>query len=528
MAIFDWIIVALFLVGLTLIGFIFSRRNKNIEDYFVAGRSMPTWLVALAATGTSISAGTFVGSPELGFNTNLTFIMSCVGAVVGGIFVAWLVLPRLYNANTITIYGYIGDRFGETSKRATSVMFLLGQLFTSGSRLFIAAIAVSVMAFGAIDFKFIVYSIIILGAISTIYTMAGGIKGLLYIDAIQILLVIGTGVIALLVIYLQLDMDFPDIIAKLRGGMVKIPAFPEYGMAVDGTIKGWEHADKLQLIDPKFDITKPYNITGALVAYAIFKFAQFSTDHEFVQRQLTCKSVKTAGVSLVYSQLLAIPIVFVFLAIGLLLYVKFSSNISEGALSGFFTDARDVFPQFIRNSIPVGLRGLMIIGLLAAALSSFNSAINAMASSFVSDIYLPIRKNLGKEVKSDADQMASSRKMSVAMGAVLTGFAIVTAVMQQASGLNLVDFATGVMCFSYAGMLGVFIVALYTKRGNTASVISALVSGLLVVLLLQPYVLTPVSTALWGQPIYISWPWWCPIGACVSVIVCLLGKSQNR
>ena len=172
MAVFDWIIVALFLVGLTAIGFVFSRKNRNIEDYFVAGRSMPTWLVALAATGTSISAGTFVGSPELGFNTNITFIMSCVGAVIGGIFVAWLVLPKLYNANTITIYGYIGDRFGDTSKRATSIMFLLGQLFTSGSRLFIAAIAVSVMAFGTIDFQFIVYSTIILGVISTIYTMA--------------------------------------------------------------------------------------------------------------------------------------------------------------------------------------------------------------------------------------------------------------------------------------------------------------------------------------------------------------------
>ena len=124
MAFVDWLIVALFLGTLTTIGFVFSRKNRNIEEYFVAGRSMPTWLVALAATGTSISAGTFVGSPELGFNTNITFIMSCVGAVIGGIFVAWIVLPKLYNAKTITIYGYIGDRFGETAKRSTSVMFL--------------------------------------------------------------------------------------------------------------------------------------------------------------------------------------------------------------------------------------------------------------------------------------------------------------------------------------------------------------------------------------------------------------------
>lgn len=524
MAFIDWLIVALFLGTLITIGFVFSRKNRNIEEYFVAGRSMPTWLVALAATGTSISAGTFVGSPELGFNTNITFIMSCVGAVIGGIFVAWIVLPKLYNAKTITIYGYIGDRFGETSKRSTAVMFLLGQLFTSGSRLFIAAIAVSVITFGTIDFRCIMYSIIILGTISTIYTMAGGIKGLLYIDALQILLVVGTGVAALCIIFSQLDLGFGEIVGRLRDGMVKLPAQTGYAMAPDGSMTGWGNGNKLQLVDPRFDITKPYNLAGALFAYAIFKFAQFSTDHEFVQRQLTCKSVRKAGISLVYSQILAIPIVFVFLAIGLLLYVKFTSDPGLGSASGFFTDARDVFPQFIKNSIPTGLRGLMIVGLLAAALSSFNSAINAMASSFVSDLYLPIRESRGKAVVTDADQMSSSKKMAALMGAVLTGFAIVTAVMQQASGLNLVDFATGVMCFAYAGMLGVFVVALYTKRGNTRSVIAALICGLLAVLLMQPYILTPLSTAVLGKAIFISWPWWCPIGGGISTIVCLLGK----
>lgn len=527
MGIIDWIIVALFLVTLISIGFFFSRKNKDIEDYFVAGRSMPTWLVALAATGTSISAGTFVGSPELGFNTNLTFIMSCVGAVIGGLLVALIVLPRLYNAKTITIYGYIGERFGETSKQASSVMFLLGQLFTSGSRLFIAAIAVSVITFGAIDFQFIIYSIIILGVISTVYTMIGGIKGLLYIDAIQIILVVGTGVAAVGILLSQLGLGFSEIVDRLHNGFIKLPAQADYSMSPDGTFNGWVQGNKLQIVDAGFDITKPYNLAGALFAYAIFKFAQFSTDHEFIQRQLTCKSVKKAGASLVYSQLITLPIVFIFLAIGLLLYLKFTANPSNGAAE-FFSDARDVFPQFIKNCIPTGVRGLMIVGLLAAALSSFNSAINAMASSLVSDLYLPIRKRLGKELKTDTEQMASSKKIAALMGMVLTGFAIVTAVMQQASGLNLVDFATGVMCFSYAGMLGVFIVALYTKRGNVKSVIAALISGLVVVLLLQPYILTPLSTVLFDKPFFISWPWWCPIGATVSFLICLSGTPQKQ
>lgn len=524
----DWIIIAFFLIALIAIGFVFSGRNRNIEDYFAAGRSMPGWLVALAATGTSISAGTFIGSPELGFNTNLTFIMSCFGAVVGGLLVAWAVLPKLYNAGTITIYGYIGDRFGESARRSTSVMFLIGQLFTSGSRLFIAAIAISVICFGGIDFQFIAYSIIILGVISTIYTMAGGIKGLIYIDSLQIILVVGTGIAALALIYSSLDMGLPEIVERLRGGMVKLPGQPEYGMSPDGTFAGWTSGNKLMLADPSFDFTRPYNLMGAFVAYAIFKFAQFSTDHEFVQRQLTCRSVRKAGTSLVYSQLMAIPIVFVFLAIGLLLYVKYSSDPMLGSASGFFSDARDVFPQYIKNCIPVGVRGLMIVGLLAAALSSFNSAINAMASSFVSDLYLPIRKQLGRPVTENSEQISSSRWMSALMGAALTGFAILTAVMQQASGLNLVDFATGVMCFSYAGMLGVFVTALYTERGSTKSVIAALAAGLVTVLLMQPYIMGPLTELLTGSRFVIAWPWWAPIGGAVSTLVCLTGKPRKK
>ena len=218
MTILDWLIVALFLGTLMAIGYAFSRRNKDVEDYFVAGRSMPGWIVAIAATGTTISAGTFVGSPELGFNTDLTYVLNLLGSIVGGMVVAALIMPKLYKANTITIYGFIGDRFGEKSKRVNSAMFLLGQLFTSGSRLFIAAIAISVIVFGGIKFDFMVYSIIILGLVSTIYTMMGGIKGLLYIDTFQTLLLVGTGVVALIMVYFSLDMSIADIWATITDG----------------------------------------------------------------------------------------------------------------------------------------------------------------------------------------------------------------------------------------------------------------------------------------------------------------------
>lgn len=512
MTLIDWIIIALFLLTLVGIGFVFSRRNRNIEDYFVAGRSMPGWIVAIAATGTAISAGTFVGSPELGFNTNLTYVMNLIGAIIGGSLVAAFILPKLYNAKTITIYGVIGKRFGERAKRSNSLMFLLGQLFNSGSRLFIAAIAISVIIFGGIQPRFLVWSIVILGVISTVYTMLGGIKGLLYIDTFQTLLIIFTGLTALVLIALSIsNLDWAEIWKILT---------------VDGMVKQageWVPGSKVQMFDFSFRLDTPYTVWAGIVGVAFFRIAQFTTDQEFVQRQLACKSVKKAGWSLVSSQLLCLPMVLVFLLIGSLLYVKYAHNPAlDGALSeGFFSDARDIFPQYIKNHIPVGVRGLMITGLLAAALSSFNSAINSMASSFVADIYLPWRKQKGMEIKNDKEQISRSRIMVCLMGLLLTGFAILTCLMQQGSGLNLVDFATGIMCFAYSGMIGVFLTALFTKRGNTRSVIAALLVGAIIIVPLM------FQQQLFGK-VYIAWTWWCPIGGLVSSLICMSGKADKK
>ena len=523
MTIFDWLIVALFLGTLMAIGYAFSRRNKDVEDYFVAGRSMPGWIVAIAATGTTISAGTFVGSPELGFNTDLTYVLNLLGSIVGGMVVAALIMPKLYKANTITIYGFIGDRFGEKSKRVNSAMFLLGQLFTSGSRLFIAAIAISVIVFGGIKFDFMVYSIIILGLVSTIYTMMGGIKGLLYIDTFQTLLLVGTGVVALIMVFCSLDMSVADIWATITdGGLTKIPGADAGGVTADGAIVGWQEGSKVKIFDFSINWASPYTVLGGMIGVAFFKVCQYTTDHEFVQRQLACNDVKQASRSLVWSQLISLPIVVVFLMIGVLLFAKYKTEfLAGGELSQFFADARDIFPQYIKNHIPTGVRGLMITGLLAAALSSFNSAINAMASSFVTDLYLPIRAELGKEVKGDADQLSSSRKMVFLMGMLLTGFAIVTAVMQEASGLNLVDFATGVMCFAYAGMIGVFLTAIFTEnRGNYYTVVAAIVAGAAIIIPLM------FQKQLFGTQ-YIAWTWWAPIGGIISTAICLLGMTKK-
>jgi Na+/proline symporter len=170
----------------------------------------------------------------------------------------------------------------------------------------------------------------------------------------------------------------------------------------------------------------------------------------------------------------------------------------------------------------------MMVGLLAAALSSFNSAINSMTSSLVSDIYLPLKKKYGKKTQQKEESLKESRILVVFMGIVLTAFAVIAAIMQGAGGQSLVDFALGVMSFSYAGMLGVFLCAVLTKRGNVKSVIAALIVGFLIVLILQPYILGNWTEATMGTPIAIAWPWWTLIGGSISFGICSLGKQTLK
>lgn len=508
MKIFDWSIIVIFLGAMTAIGIYFSRKNKNITDYFLGGRSMPAGLVTLSVVGASISAGTFIGAPQLAYEGNLTYLMLSVSAIIGGIMASLIFMPTLYKANTITIYGYLGQRFGQGAASSASIAFLLGNLLMAGSRLFIAAIAVSVMLYNDIMFPNLVISIILLGVITTIYTMEGGIKGLIVIDAIQSLIVIFTGMVCIYFILKAIPAPISEIIDALKS-------------SPDG--------NKLLLFDTKFSFSQPYNLMGALIACTLFKFAQFGTDQEFVQRSLTCRSVKKASRSLVFSQLVSLPVVFIFMVIGFLLYVFYACPNLMGinTPSEVLNDSRQVFPQYIFNHLPSGLLGLTMIGLLAAALGSFNSAINAMTSSFVSDILLPIR-NKTKKLSSNNGEMKQSKLMVVVMGALLTLFAVLTAFMQEAGGQTLVDFALGVMSFSYSGLLGVFLCAIFTKRGNVKSVIAALIIGALVVLALQPFFMPAWTTTLFGHVVDLAWPWWIVVGGSISFIVCSLGSPNKK
>lgn len=278
-------------------------------------------------------------------------------------------------------------------------------------------------------------------------------------------------------------------------------------------------ASKLAVFDFRADPALPYTVWSAVIGFTFFNMAAYGTDQDLTQRMLTCRTATRGAWSLIVANLLGLCVVALFLGLGLLLFLHHEQG--EGAAS--VDDPRQVFLTFILRELPVGLRGLMIAGLMAAAMSSLDSALNALASTTVCDFYRPRRPG-----RSERHYMRASRAAVVAWAALLSGFASICVYWQASSDETLLQFALGVMVYAYAGLLGVFLTALLTRRGTVRSAQSALVGGFLTVLALQ---FGPGLIERWGGWVdvqRISLGWRMAGGALVSALLCASQKGAGH
>ncbi len=497
----DWLVLAAYLAAMVAIGLALSRKQEGVNTFFLGGRSMPAWAVSLSIIATSLSAATFVGVPEMAYAGDLTYLILYPGGFIGAFIVAFLILPPVYRAGTVTIYGYLGKRFGGSSARVASAVFLFGRLLASGARLFIAAIPFALILHGDTDIPSLLAAILLLGLVGTLYTTCGGIRAVIWTDALQIFVVIAAALISVYILLDAIPLPFGEIVSALRNA--------------DGV-------DKLAIVDTRFDLTRPYTLWSGVIAATFVNAACYGTDHDLAQRMLTTKSAWRGSAAMMASKFLELPVVCLFLAIGLLLSIYYGRPdlMLEHTPFDVVSETKEVYPRFLLNHLPAGIRGLSIAGLLAAAMSSFDSAINAMAATAVADLGAPRRARATS--KSGADSVRAPRIAVVAMGLLLTAFAMFAVFMQAGQrGGTLIDFALGVMTFALAPLFGVFSAALFTKRGNAASVIAALAAGMLCVLLFQPYMLQR-----WLH-FTLAWPWIWVIASPLSFAVCIAGKPST-
>jgi SSS family solute:Na+ symporter len=532
---FDWLIVGIYFAIIIGIGVYFSRRNKDVADFTLGGRSIPWWAVLASILASEISAGTFFGTPGEGFRLrNYTYGQLMVGYLLARVVVSAVFIPAFYQHNVVSIYEFLEIRFGPRTRSMASMIFLLTRSLASGSRLWVPTLLV-VVIWNQVNperplgnweqFWVTGGALVAISLLTAAYTAVGGIKAVIWTDVLQIAVLFGA--LGFSVWYLlghipggwdgaKLHLTGPHDL-KLWEWQGDVPAdagFVEKYGATWGGIKS--------VLESEF------TVWAALFGSLFVTLATHGTDQDMVQRMLTAKNKRQSAVATIFSGLADIPVTYAVLTIGILLSVYYGHVVSDPALpmAAGKPDNTRIFPYFVIDVMPGGLRGLVVAGVLATTMGSLGTAMNSLATSYSRDFHF-------RWFATPADDYARVRiiKLStLGFAVVLIGVGLATAfVKAHHPGLSIIGIILGSFGYTYGSLLGIFMVALFTKsRGSELGNGIAMAAGIGAVA-----ILSDLPNAVWrmvaGGPLYsnfewmpvIEFPWRIMFGTLVTVAVAL-------
>lgn len=470
----DYAVLAGYFALCAFVGWWTGRGQHNAGEFFKGGGAMPTWAVCLSILASETSALTFCAVPGQAYAGNHTYFQFVVGNLAGRLLVAFLFIPAFYTAGVTSVYEFLGQRFGPSTRGVASVLFLVTRILASGVRLTAAAIIVQAVT----DWNFTV-CVIAFTVITVAYSAYGGIKSIIWTDVLQFFLFIGGAILALVM---------------LRGaGGAEVP--PE----------------KLRIIDPSLSLSKTYTLLTALICGPILTFATHGTDQDLVQRMLTCKGSRQGSLSVVFSGVISLPMVLLFLFIGSSLFAFYAQH--PGLKPPATITQNQLFPYYIVHQLPLGVRGLVIAAVFAAAMSTTSSAIGALALVAVVDVL----KRWRPGPEDPAKDLRLSRIMTGMMGLIL----IVVAIGFGAARQSLLDLGLEVMTYAYGALLGVFVLGrLTTMRGSDRGNVVAMLVSVVVVL--------AVRFGVNREKVIIAWPWFTVIGFAVTFGIGALFRGPER
>jgi SSS family transporter len=495
----DYIVILVYLIGVAYLGLRTSGKQTSNKDYFLGGDGLPWWAVLFSIVATETSTLTFISIPAVAYGGNLTFLQITVGYLIGRIGVALFFLPRYYEGELLTAYTFLEHRFGPVMRNAASTTFMITRLLADGVRLFATAIPLTIIlrlgsAFsGWGNLELYILSISVITVITLIYTFFGGIKAVVWMDFVQMIVYIGGALLAVVILLYRMPPDFV------------LPV------------------EKLQLINLGFDmnfkefIAQPYTLITAVIGGAVFSLASHGTDQLIVQRVLATGNLKSGQKAMIWSGVVAMLQFALFMGIGLLLY-QFYRGASAASLGLATTD--EIFAKFIVQELPVGISGLIVAALFAAAMSSLSSSLNSLASATTFDLYKPY---FGKE-NTEAEDLSISRKITMIWGIVLTVSAILLAVLQLQEGERpaVVELGLGIASYTYGGLLGAFLLGMFFKSPDKKDAIIGFFSGLIALLFM---VQGPIQNILPGNGLAIAWPLYTLAGSLIVVSVGMLSAK---
>jgi solute:Na+ symporter, SSS family len=455
----DFAIVALYLIAITLFGLRFRKKQRSLRDYFLAGREIPWWAIALSIVAAETSTLTIISIPGLAYDTNLTFLQVVMGYVVGRIVISFILLPHYFRGDLYTAYELIERRFGRGLRSLTAGLFLLTRAAAEGVRVYAVSIVVSI-ALGTGE----IASIAIITALTLIYTFEGGLAAVIWTDVVQTVIYVGGTLVGL-----------ATIVHLVPGGWAAIHAAAT-------------SAGKLQWLDLRGNLWVPYTFWAGVIGGTFFTVASHGTDQLIVQRLLAARGQKQSATALISSGVAVLFQFALFLIIGTMLWAYYRVPATA------FGRADRIYPTFIVTRMPHGVSGLLIAAILAAAMSNLSAALNSLSSSAMMDFYVRLRPQLDEKEK-----MRLSRLATLIWALVLFVLALIA--LRKAG--RVVEVGLQIASVAYGALLGAFLLGVLTKKANARGAGIGMACGF------------ATELYLWLRT-QVPWTWWVLTGTAVT------------
>jgi SSS family solute:Na+ symporter len=476
----DLVIVVTYLLSVTALGVWFRRAQKDVlqggreavtRDYFLGGRTAPWWAIAFSIVATETSTLTIIGTPALAYGGNLTFLQLVFGYLAGRVLIVMLLLPGYFRGEYFTAYALIEKRFGEKMRTVAASTFLITRAIAEGVRVSAIALVISVVL-GTSEHL----AVVIVIALTVLYTFEGGMKAVIWTDVAQLLLYLTGSAVTFFV-----------LLHRIPGGWSEVTQVA----AVAG--------DKLRVFDFSFHLVTKYTFWSGLIGGAFLTMASHGTDQTIVQRLLAARNERDSRWALLASGVIVLVQFMVFLLIGVLLFV-FAQH-SPLLAAGERTDR--ILPLFLVREMPPGLAGLLLASILAVAMSNAAGSLNSLAASSVLDF-----SRLRGGSADPAKFLQLSRRMTLAWGIVLMGFGLVKWGPLLETGLTVASLPFG-------SLLGLFLLGTFDRRASARGALVGMFAGLVTVL--SVYRFTP-----------IAFTWYVLVGATVTFLVgCTVSRISS-
>jgi SSS family transporter len=495
-----------------IIGIGLSQRSKSgsVEGFALGDRQIAWWAVLASILAAEISAATFLGAPGEGYaNRNWTYAQLAIGTIIARIFVSFVFIPIYYRHGVISIYEFLETRFGHATRQLASLTFLVTRVLAMGTRLYVSAIilvlAVEMMRGGVPVSpweKFGLYAgaVVLVTVLTSIYTAVGGIRAVIWTDFIQVIVLVAS-----------LGFTIPFLLGKIGGGWhtvaehIQKPVFFEVVPFEPGE-SSWGWLKRVFSLE--------YTVYAAFIASTFVTMATHGIDQDTVQRMLTAKNRKQSAFATILSGLVDLPMSSSFILIGILLAIYYSGANRPADLP---QEGREVFPYFILHEMSPGLRGLVMAGILATAMGSLSTALNALATSFSRDFALPRLERSGILV-DEWQRVRVLRQSTMFFAGIIILVGVWTAYyMSQHPDARIIPLVLGILGFTFGSLLGLFLVGLFTrKRGNDLGNAIAVFAGIIAVLWASG-----VFAKLAGKEpgFELAFPWRITLGTVVTFLV---------